>query len=449
MANHHEDLNPFHIAQTQFDEAVRYLPHFKRGLIDHLKQPHQVIELHFPILTSDGDVRTFTGYRVLHSPVRGPGKGGIRLHPQVTRDEVCALASWMTWKCAVVDVPFGGAKGGIICEPKELSSHDVRRIIRRYTAQLGDNIGPYRDIPAPDVNTGAQTMAWMFDTYEQLHGGRNNRPVVTGKPLDLGGSHGRDKATARGCVYTAERVLERGVVEGLSSFEGARVVVQGFGEVGRVACELASEAGAKVIAVSDSHGAVCCQDGLDVAALVAHKQAEGTVVGLPGSQTLEHEQLLAMECDVLIPAALENALRRDNAADVRARVVVEGANGPTTPAADALLAERGVVVVPDILANAGGVCVSYFEWVQNTENQRWPLEEVNGKLRVQMRDATDAVLDKQQELIENLRSLDEARMARNPGDSSPPLQAPNLRVSAQVLAIDRVAKVALQRGIWP
>jgi len=446
-----EDLNPFHIAQQQFERALGYLPELKAGLVDFLKNPRRVIAIHFPILTKEGDVQSFQGYRVLHSRVRGPGKGGIRYHPNVTADEVRALATWMSWKCAVVDVPFGGAKGGVVCDPHELSEEDLRRITRRFIAELGDNIGPYTDIPAPDVNTNAQTMAWIYDTYDQLHPGSNNLPVVTGKPLDIGGSLGRREATARGCLFVTERALERGLVEGLTDLRGATVVVQGFGNAGSIAAELYTEAGAKVIAVSDSRGAIRCDRGIDVAAAIAHKAETGSVVGLPHCETISGDELLTVPCDVLIPAALECQIRSDNVASVRAKLIVEAANGPTTPAADQALFERGVVVIPDILANAGGVTVSYFEWVQNQENEQWDVDTVNAKLRKKMRAAVDAVVDKRDDLVRRLPEIRagfaEARTRRP--DAHPAAGEPDLRAAAFVVAVDRVAKVAVERGIWP
>jgi glutamate dehydrogenase (NAD(P)+) len=426
-----EDLNPFHIAAQQFDRAVAYLPRLRRGLIDFLKRPARTVILEFPIELEDGSVRTFTGYRVMHSHVRGPGKGGVRYHPDVTLDEVRALAAWMTWKCAVIDVPFGGAKGGVCCDPKALSEADLRKITRRYVADLGDLIGPHTDIPAPDMYTNAQTMAWIYDTYAIMHPGRNNLPAVTGKPLDLGGSQGRHEATARGCLFACQRALARGLVPGMRNLAGARVVVQGFGNAGSIAARLFAEAGARVVAVSDSRGGVFGEQGLDVAAVTAHKERSGSVIGVEGTRAIDNAGLLALECDVLIPAALENQIRRDNAAAVRARMVCEAANGPTTPAADRLLAGRGISVVPDILANSGGVCVSYFEWVQNNENEQWDLAEVNEKLKAKMQRATDAVLDRQAEVN---------RIAKEPID---------LRTAALLVAIERVAHVALERGIWP
>lgn len=427
-----EDLNPFHIAAEQFDRAIVYMPQLKRGLIDFLKHPARTVILELPVELDDGTVRTFTAYRVLHSQVRGPGKGGIRYHPDVTLDEVRALAAWMTWKCAVIDVPFGGAKGGVCCNSKELSESERRKITRRYVSDLGDLIGPHTDIPAPDMYTNAQTMAWVYDTYARLHPGRNNLPVVTGKPLDIGGSHGRNEATAQGCLFACRRALARGLVAGLAGVEGARVIVQGFGNVGGIAARLFHESGARVIAVSDSGGGVHRPEGIDVVTAAGLKAKTGSLAGLPGCRTITNEELLTLECDVLIPAALENQVRRDNASAVRARLICEAANGPTTPAADRVLAARGIPVLPDILANSGGVCVSYFEWVQNNENEQWPLEEVNQKLRAKMERATDDVIDKHAEL------------RRSP--SAGPV---DLRTAALLVAIERVAHVTLERGIWP
>jgi glutamate dehydrogenase/leucine dehydrogenase len=438
-----EDLNPFHMADRQFDRAVGYLPGLRRGLIDFLRRPARAVVVQFPIEMDDGSVRMFSGYRVLHSQVRGPGKGGIRYHPDVTLDEVCALAAWMTWKCALADIPFGGAKGGVACNPKELSETVLRRITRRYVSDLGDNIGPYVDIPAPDIYTDARTMAWIYDTYAVLHPGRNNLPVVTGKPVDMGGSLGRREATARGCLFATQRALARGAVPGLKGLDGARVVIQGFGNAGAIAAELFQAAGARVIAVSDSRGGVLAAGGLDLPAVRRHKAARGTVVGAPGTKEISNDDLLLLECDVLIPAALEAQIRSDNAERVRARFVVEAANGPTTPEADRVLFSRGIPVLPDILANAGGVTVSYFEWVQNIENEKWDEADVNAKLRTKMERATDAILDKQAALTGAIR----AGTLRDGRGQVP--EPPDLRTAALALAVERVAAVTLERGIWP
>jgi len=442
-----EDLNPFHIAQQQFEGAARYLPTLEPGLVQFLKRPRRVITVEFPIETADGEVRNFIGYRCVHNKARGPGKGGIRYHPDVTEDEVRALASWMTWKCAVLDVPFGGAKGGIICDPKKLAKEDLRRITRRFIAELGDAIGPYTDIPAPDVNTNAETMAWIFDTYEMMHRGKNNLGVVTGKPVDIGGSYGRREATSRGCLFCTQRALAKGVLPGLNSLAGATVVVQGYGNAGAIAAELYAAEGAKIIAVSDSRGGIYNPEGFDPLAAVEHKKKTGSVVGLPGTKKVSNEELLALKCDILIPAALENQIRGDNAGEIRARLIAEAANGPTTPAADRILFERGIVVLPDILANAGGVTVSYYEWVQNNEYEQWDEDHVNLRLHVKMERATDAVLAKQKEINESLDELQAERKKR--GLQGEPLQPVDLRMAAYVLAITRVARVTLERGIWP
>ncbi len=442
-----EDLNPYHIAQQQFDAAARYIPDLKKGLVDFLKVPDRMITVEFPIETAAGEVKNFVGYRCVHSRVRGPGKGGIRYHPDVTADEVRALASWMTWKCAVIDVPFGGAKGGVVCNPKQRTKDDLRKITRRFIAELGDQIGPFTDIPAPDVNTNAETMAWIYDTYDMMHKGRNNLGVVTGKPIDMGGSLGRREATSRGCLFCVQRALACGIVPGLNSVMGARVVVQGYGNAGAIAAELFAAEGAKIIAVSDSRGGILNPDGLDPRAVLAFKQETGTVVGYPGAKEVSNAELLALPCDILIPAALENEIRADNAAQVQARVIAEAANGPTTPAADKILFERGIVVLPDILANAGGVTVSYYEWVQNNENEQWDEDEVNEKLRRKMFRATDAVIEKRDAINASLAELDSARKKRGAGGE--PLQPVDLRTAAYVLAISRVAEVTLERGIWP
>ena len=426
-----ENLNPYDIAQQQFDAATRYVSDLPDGLRKWLRGTVRLLKVEFPIECDDGSVKIFSGYRALHSRVRGPGKGGIRYHPEVNADEVRALASWMTWKCAVADIPFGGAKGGLICNPKELSKNELRKVTRRFITELGDAIGPHTDIPAPDVNTDAETMAWIYDTYDMMHAGHNNLPVVTGKPLSMGGSLGRREATARGCLFVTRRAIDQGAVPGLNSLKGARVAIQGFGNAGSYAAELFAEAGAKIIAVSDSTGGVKSEAGLDPKAAFAHKKQTGSVVGLAGTTNISNDELLHIECDVLIPAAFENQIRADNVRAVKAKVIAEAANGPTTPAADKVLFDRGVPVLPDILANAGGVTVSYFEWVQNIENEHWSEQHVNEHLREKMEAATDAVLQMQLEIKDQHGvSVD-------------------LRTAAFALAIKRVASVALVRGIWP
>jgi glutamate dehydrogenase (NAD(P)+) len=428
-----EELAPFHISHEQFNRANAHLQGLKRGLIDFFSYPKRIVSVCFPIEMEDGSVETFHGYRVLHNNVLGPGKGGIRYHPCISEEEVAALASLMTWKCALVRVPFGGAKGGITCDSKQLSEVELRRITRRFIHELGDNIGPHTDIPAPDMYTDAQTMAWIFDTYDMMHPGHNNRPVVTGKPLDLGGSPGREEATGRGCLFATERFLSLAQLPDLPSLQGAKVAVQGFGQVGSVAARLMHEAGANIIAVSDSQGGIEVINGqaLDISEVLAWKGEHGTVVGLPETRTITNKDILALDCDILIPAALGNQIRLDNVDGVKAKLVVEAANRPITPEADDALTEKGIHVLPDILANAGGVTVSYFEWVQNIENQNWALEEVNRKLREKMFQATDAVVN---------------RWRRFPAETE---LHTDLRTAALVVAIERVAHTTLKRGIWP
>lgn len=426
-----EDLNPYNIAQQQFDAAAQYVAELPDGLRQWLRGTTRLVKVEFPVECDDGTVRTFAGYRAVHSRVRGPGKGGIRYHPDVNGDEVRALASWMTWKCAVANIPFGGAKGGIVCDPKKHTPNELRRITRRFVVELGDLIGPHSDIPAPDVNTTAETMAWIYDTYDMMHPGKNNLPVVTGKPVHLGGSLGRNEATARGCLFVTRRAIGQGAVPGLDSLEGATVVIQGCGNAGAIAAELFTEAGARVIAISDSSGGVLAGEGIDWRAAVLHKQQTGSVVGLPGTKNITNAELLHVPCDVLIPAAFENQIRADNVAGVNTKVISEAANGPTTPAADRALFERGIPVLPDILTNSGGVTVSYFEWVQNHENEHWPEDEVNAKLRAKMEAATDAVLNMQLEIRDRSGT------------------SVDYRTAAFALAIKRVARVALNRGIWP
>ncbi len=421
------------VSREQFDRALQFTKGVKKGLVEFLASPRRTTHVTFSVTMDDGEVRTFHGFRVLHNRARGPGKGGIRFHPAVSEEEVIALAAFMTWKTAIVDVPFGGAKGGVICDTKKLSRAEIRRITRRFVMELGDVIGPHTDIPAPDMYTDAQTMAWIYDTFDAMHRGENNRAVVTGKPIELGGSLGREEATGRGCLHATERFLSSGSVEGMPDISGRRIAIQGLGNVGGTAMRLFHDAGARVVAVSDSSGGVADESGLDPDAVLAHKSARGSVVGLPETMTITNEDLLAFDCDILVPAALECQIHAANAESVRARLIVEAANGPTTPAADRILAERGVFVVPDIVANSGGVVVSYFEWVQNLENQQWDLERVNGQLEKKMQQAVDAMLD-------TLKSL--AAGAR------PRAEQPTLRDAALVLAIQRVATVTMQRDIW-
>jgi glutamate dehydrogenase/leucine dehydrogenase len=438
-AQSEEDLDPLRQAQARFHAATAYLAPFKRGLIDFFAYPKRSIELCFPIEMDDGSVRSFWGYRVLHNQVMGPGKGGIRYHPGVSLAETQALAALMTWKCALIGVPFGGAKGGVVCDPKTLSINELRRITRRFIADLGDTIGPDTDIPAPDLYTNEETMAWIFDTYDRMHPGRNNRPVVTGKPLDLGGSAGRGDATGNGVVYATERFLEQGGLEGMHSLAGARVAIQGFGNVGQAAATQFRALGARIVALSDSTGGIAAAAddnvGIDPAMALAHKQAHASVVGLPGTRSITNAQLLASECDILVPAALGNQIHAGNANQVKARLVVEAANGPLTPTADLDLAARGIRVLPDILANAGGVLVSYFEWVQNNQNDSWDADYIEQKLRRKLHLAVDAVLARNRDLCAGCEAED--------------VHGTLLRTAALALAVERVARATLERGIWP
>jgi len=421
--------------RDRFDQAAAYVPDLKQGLVEFFKVPAQRLSVHFPVVMDDGSVRNFHGHRVLHSRVLGPGKGGIRYHPELSADEVVSLATLMTWKCAIVDVPFGGAKGGVECDPKAHSEEELRRITRRFITALGDNIGPYTDIPAPDMYTNDATMAWVFDTYDMLHPGESNRAVVTGKPLELGGSLGRRGATARGCLRAIERFIERGMFPDRDSLEGARIVIQGYGNVGAVLARLLSKAGATIIAVSDSAGGVLNENGIDLAAVTAHKRDGGSVVGTPGTQTISNDDIIGLPCDILIPAALGSVIRIDNVDLVNAKLIVEAANGPVTPQADTVLRENNIIVVPDILANAGGVAVSYFEWVQNLSHDSWPLELINKRLDEKMYKAVDLVCDKLDALRDAVPADDLANL--------------DLRLAALTVAIEKVAKVTLQRGIWP
>jgi len=426
------------VSEIQFRRAKEHVKGLKRGLIEFFLLPKRIIKVHFPIEMEDGSVITFQGFRVLHNHVLGPGKGGIRYHPDVTEEEVVNLATLMTWKCALLDLPFGGAKGGVVCDAKALSETELRRITRRFVHELGDNIGPYTDIPAPDLYTNELTMAWIFDTYNAMHPGTNNRPVVTGKPLDLGGSKGRNEATGLGCLYATERLLEFGLVPDVKSVAGARVAIQGFGNVGGVAARRFMEAGARIVAVSDSQGGVHALGGLDVNKVIAHRNEFGTVVGTPETMTVTNRDLLTLDCDILMPAALGGVIDEAVAEGIKAKLVVEAANGPVTPKAEGVLAERGVLVLPDIIANAGGVTVSYFEWVQNTENQEWGLKEVDGKMKARMRRAVEIMVARWRTLTAEMERAVE-----------PVADLPSLRTAALVVAIERVAKATLQRGIWP
>lgn len=390
-----ETLNPYEIAQQQVDAAAALL-NLPQHITEVLKRPMRVLTVNFPVKMDNGTVRVFEGYRSQHNDAIGPTKGGIRFHPDVTLDEVKALSMWMSFKCGVVGLPYGGGKGGVICNPREHSKGELERISRGFMEAIAVIVGPGKDIPAPDVYTNAQTMGWMMDTYSKLVG-QNSPGVITGKPIILGGSKGRNEATAQGCVYT---VLAALADAGIKTSE-ATVAVQGFGNAGRIAARLLAAEGAKIVAVSDSKGGVYDAKGLDVAKLEELKD-NGSIQDY-GSETITNEQLLELDVTVLIPAALENVITSKNANNVKARIIAEAANGPTTPEADRILTEKGILVIPDVLANAGGVTVSYFEWVQNLANYYWSEEEVLEKLEVNMINSYKAVRDLAKEYKVNLR----------------------------------------------
>ena len=413
-------INPFETAKAQVD-IVADLIGLDGGLRDTLKAPKRELTVHFPVRMDSGDYRIYTGYRVQYNMARGPTKGGIRYHPQVTLDEVRALAAWMTWKCAVVDIPYGGAKGGVVCDPKHMSHGELERLTRRYASEIAPIIGPEMDIPAPDVYTDSQTMAWIMDTYS-MQKGYSVPGVVTGKPISLGGSEGRGEATGRGCAYVIrEAARDLGV-----RVKGGTVAVQGFGNAGSVASRLLyDEQGAKIVALSDSKGGIYKADGLNPHAVEEYKTKTGSVVGFPGSKAISNEEVLEAKVDVLVPAALENQITKKNADKIQAKIVAEAANGPTVPEADTILFQKKIAVLPDVLANAGGVTVSYFEWAQDIQGYFWALDEVNSRLeRVMVRSYNDV----------HKVALD---------------RKVNNRTAAYVLAIQRVVDAMQIRGIYP
>jgi len=412
-------MNPWAMAQRQFDLAAERL-NLDPGLRKVLREPRREFTVHFPVTMDDGHVEVFTGYRVQHNLTRGPAKGGLRYHQDVTIDEVKALAMWMTWKCAVVGIPYGGGKGGVQVDPKKLSLRELEGLTRRFATELSVLIGPEKDIPAPDVNTNAQVMAWIMDTYS-MHMGYTVPGVVTGKPIALGGSEGRNEATARGAVFCIGEAAPRLGI----SVTGATVAVQGFGNAGSIAARLLAEQGARVIAVSDSTAGIHVPGGLDIPRVVRWKAEHGTVQGFPGARAITNAELLTLECDILLPAALENQIHAGNARDVKARMVAEAANGPTDPDADRIFAERGIFVIPDILCNAGGVTVSYFEWVQDLNRDHWSEAIINEKLREIMVKAFHEVY---------------AMHEREHCD---------MRTAAYLVAVDRVASATAMRGLYP
>ncbi len=413
-----QEINPWEAQSARFEFAARKL-NLDENLWRVLSTPSREIIVHFPVTMDSGKIEMFTGFRVQHSIARGPGKGGIRYAPDVTLDEVRALASWMTWKCAVVNIPFGGAKGGVICDPKKMSQGELERMTRRYTSEIIDFIGPEKDVPAPDVNTNEQTMAWIMDTYS-MHVGHTVTSVVTGKPLNIGGSRGRVEATGRGVMVMCDESLRYLNMP----IDGCRVIIQGFGNVGSNAARLMLEHGYKIVGIAEKEGGLCNPNGIDIHQLIEYKYRNGTTLGFRGAEAMPSEELMLNDCEILIPAATENVITSRNADRIKARIVVEGANGPTTAVADEILADKRTFIVPDILANAGGVTASYFEWVQDRQGYFWREREVNERLKDVMDHSFDEVV----------------RYAE--------VHSVSNRIAAYILAIDRVASVLKLRGIY-
>jgi glutamate dehydrogenase/leucine dehydrogenase len=420
MVNNTSTVNPFETAKRQVD-IVADLLGLDNGVREVLKHPKRELTVNFPVRMDDGGYRVFTGYRVQYNMARGPCKGGIRYHPQVTLDEVRALAAWMTWKCAVVNIPYGGAKGGVICDPKRMSKMELEHLTRRYASEISGIIGPEMDIPAPDVYTDGQTMAWIMDTYSMLKG-YSVPGVVTGKPISLGGSEGRGEATGRGCAYTIREAAKDAGVR----VKNGTVAVQGFGNAGSVCVNLLNdEQGAKIVAASDSKGGIYKADGFNPHAVEQHKVKTGSVVGFPGAKAISNEELLELKVDILVPAALENQLGPKNADKVQAKLIAEAANGPTLPEADSIFFQKKITVLPDILANAGGVTVSYFEWAQDIQGYFWPLSEVNQRL--------------ERVMVQSYNDVHKVAVERKVHN----------RTAAYVLAIQRVVDAIKIRGIYP
>lgn len=412
--------NPYQMALKQLQETAKII-NLDEGIHKILAKPKRVLTVSLPVKMDDGRIEVFTGFRSQHNDARGPFKGGIRYHPQVTIEEVMALSMWMTWKCAITGIPLGGGKGGIICNPKKMSILELERMTRRYAYAISDIIGPYTDIPAPDVYTGGQEMAWIMDTYSTLKGNRGEPGVITGKPLSIGGSLGRTEATGRGLSFTVREAAKRQNI----NMNEATVVVQGFGNAGQFAAQLVEEQGAKVIAVSDTQGAIINKNGFKVNELIKFKIENKSIRGFPGATEINNDELLTSECTILIPAALENQITKDNASGIKTKIVAEAANGPTTPEADQVFYENNILVIPDVLANSGGVTVSYFEWLQNLRREYWSEAEVNERLDVIMTRAFAEVYDAYQKYNTNMRTASIA------------------------LAVNRVAEAIKLRGIWP
>lgn len=413
-------INPFSVALKQLDEASKIIG-IDKGMHDVLAQPKRILIVSIPTRMDNDEIHVFTGFRSQHNDARGPFKGGIRYHPQVSIDEVKALSMWMTWKCAIANIPYGGGKGGIICNPKQMSTGELERMTRRYAYAIADIIGPHTDIPAPDVYTGGKEMSWIMDTYSALKGNFVQPEVITGKPLAIGGSLGRNEATGRGLSFTVREAAKKLGI----NLRAATVAVQGFGNAGQFAAQLLEEMGAKVLAVSDSQGGISNKNGISIGSARAHKEKTGSVVGFPGSNSISNEEILETDCTILVPAALENQITKNNAANVSAKLVAEAANGPTTPEADEILHKNKIMVIPDVLANSGGVTVSYFEWLQNLRREYWTEEQVNSMLDKKMTEAFSDVYD----------THDKYQV--------------NMRKASIALAVGRVTEAIKTRGLWP
>lgn len=413
-------INPFEVSLKQLDEAAKLI-NLDKGLQQVLANPKRILTVSLPIRMDNGEIHVFTGYRSQHNDARGPYKGGIRYHPQVSIDEVKALSMWMTWKCAIADIPYGGGKGGIICNPKEMSEGELERLTRRYAYAIADIIGPHTDIPAPDVYTGGKEMAWIMDTYSALKGNYVQPEIITGKPITIGGSLGRNEATGRGLAFTVREAAKKLKID----MKDATMAVEGFGNAGQFASQFVEDQGARLIAASDSKGGIYNKNGISVAELRRHKEKTGSVVGFSGADSISNEELLETECIILIPAALENQITTKNASRIKAKIVAEAANGPTIPDADEVLYNNKILVIPDILANGGGVTVSYFEWLQNLRRDYWSEEKVNERLD---RNITKAFNDVYQ--TSERYGID-------------------MRKASTVLAVNRVVEAIKIRGLWP
>jgi glutamate dehydrogenase/leucine dehydrogenase len=419
-SNLNEKINPFEVALQQLEEASKIL-NLDKGMLEILSNPKRILTVSIPTRMDDGSIKVFTGYRSQHNDARGPHKGGIRYHPDVTLDEVKALSMWMTWKCAIANIPYGGGKGGIICNPKQMSENELERMTRRFAYLIADVIGPYRDIPAPDVYTGGKEMAWIMDTYSALKGNYVQPEVITGKPIAIGGSLGRNEATGRGLAYTVREAAKKMEID----MKQATFVVQGFGNAGQFSSKLVEEQGAKMIAASDSQGSIIKTDGISVDALMKFKRETGSIVGFEDAKSITNDELLETECTILIPAALENQITKNNADKIKTQIIAEAANGPTTPEADEILFKKDILVIPDVLANGGGVTVSYFEWLQNLRRDYWTEEEVNKRLDINITKSFYDVYDSHTKYKIDMRK------------------------AATLLAVKRVVEAINIRGLWP